>query len=176
MSPVPRLRRLVLIDRSRALALGVVVAAVLAFHGCAAAAGSPSMMVFGFVVVALVLVCSLTDGISQTLLLGTLVWDWLVAADSAASWWSLPAAACLLIVHSASSLVAGGPDMAVLPRRLVVVWCRRTAVVAMVSSAFGAVILAVRGTATMNTWLTVPVAIAAIAAVTVTVNLVLRRP
>lgn len=171
---IPRLERLVRIDPTRLRALIVVLVAVLTFHGCAAAAGRSVWLVLVFAVLATLAVAIRTDGATESVLFVALGLDWWGASDGL-SWWCLPAAVCLLVVHSAVTLVASGPDTAPVPRELVLRWVRRTALVAAGCTALGALLLGVRHAGLVTTWWVLPAALVVLAAVTVAFAESVRR-
>ena len=175
MTLLPRLDRLVRIDPTRLRVLLVAAAAVVGFHVCAVAAGDPSWFVFALVLVATVGLAARTDGATEVVLLALLALEWWGATDRA-SWWSVPAATCLLALHSAVTLVASGPDSAPVPRALAVRWLRRTALVAGGCAVAGSLVLAVRSVALDGPCWPVPVVLVVLAAVTVVFSESVRRP
>ncbi|NHN55889.1 hypothetical protein G9U51_08895 [Calidifontibacter sp. DB0510] len=175
MTLVPRLDRLIRIDRGRVVALAMAVVAALAFHLCAVAAGSTQWFELVLVVLACLFVLIRTDGTTELLLLAALVLDWWVADPPSTSWWALPAAVCLLAVHSATALGASGPDAAPLPRPLVLRWVLRTAVVAAGGVAVGALVIALRRSDVSGPWYAVPAALVTLALAVVAVGAWLTR-
>lgn len=163
---LPRLDRLVRIDPTRLRALAAVVAASLAFHLCAAAAGSTSWFTLVLVIASAGVVAVRTDGATELLLFVVLGFDWW-GATTAPSWWCLPAALCLLVVHSAVLLMASGPDNASVPRTLLRLWVVRTAIVGAAGVVLGALLLAVRAAGASGPWWPAPLALVVLGAVAV---------
>ncbi|GAB3585579.1 hypothetical protein [Calidifontibacter terrae] len=163
---IPRLDRLVRMDPARVRALAAMLVAAVAFHLCAMAAGHPSTFLLILLLLCALAVGIRTDGATESLLFTVLGVDWWLSTDGL-SWWSLPAATCLLVVHSAVTLVASGPDTAPVARELVLRWVRRTATVAVGCAVGGAMLLAARSVGVIGSWWIVPLALGVLAVVTV---------
>lgn len=163
---IPRFDRLVRLDPLRLRLLVVVLVAAAGFHTFAVIAGRSSMFLLILVLLATLAVAIRTDGATESLLFTALALDWWAATDGL-SWWSLPAGTCLLVVHSAITLIASGPDNAPVARAILRRWVRRTALVALCCAVGGALLLAARSGGLVGTWWIVPIALVALSVVTV---------
>lgn len=99
------------------------------FAGCLAAAGDAP----GWTRVALVLLGlgSAVGPRAELPAVTTLfaLWAWWAGVDDTRTWWVVPAALCLLLLHTGAALCASYPNAARLPRATTVRWARRALVV-----------------------------------------------
>lgn len=163
---IPQLNRLLRIDRTRVAALVVLALCVVGFHLCAVAVGGPRGWFVWLELLATALVIMRPTGATEIVLLAVLVLDWWGAGQDL-TWWALPAAVLLLLVHSAVTLVVSGPETAPVPGPVLRRWVVRTLLVAVGCTAVGAVLLAAGHAAPTTSWILVPVALTALAGVTV---------
>lgn len=108
--------------------------ATAVFLLCLEAAGDPVELVVLAVAVPGALAALVPDsGLSMvSVVIG--LWAWWGTVDPG-TWWTLPAALALLLVHVTAALAGGYPLTARLPGAIVRRWARRTAVVAAVTVA-----------------------------------------
>lgn len=112
------------------------------------------LVVLGIVLVVLTGIAALVGGhdlYTSFAFYGSCVLTWLMSGASATSWWCIPIAVELLIIHVARTLALIGPDDAPLPRPLTAAWARRTAWVAAATVAVGAAGVSLAGGAVGGT-------------------------
>ena len=148
-------RRIGATHRDRLVLGGVIAAAAVAFWCAAQAAGDPPAFLTALFVLAVAAVTVNPHLATGTALLLVSLWLWYVAVDDAATWWSLVGGCCLLVVHSAQSLLASGPDPTPVPRATARTWLRRTLVVAAITLAVGGLTLTLHGRSSPSTAATV---------------------
>lgn len=108
---------------------------MLLLIGTVALAGSlNTILLIAVIVTALAVLTAVNDLFATLAFVVCCVLLWAVSGVSATSWWCLPIAVELLIVHAAQTLAALGPAEAPIPRAVGVAWARRTVWVAAATS------------------------------------------
>jgi hypothetical protein len=141
MTLLPRMERIVELHRDRAVALAAALAAALLLLVMTDVAGSMTWTGLVLTLIAGSIVLGDSDSFAGLILLGAMVVQWLMSGMGAGSWWVLPAAWLLLVAHVAVALAGSGPDQAPIPRAVLMVWMRRSALVALATTATGVVAL-----------------------------------
>lgn len=159
------MRRPPTMHRSRLLAFGAMVLGALVVHGCAVVAGRPAVLPTLLLLVTLLASARSLGGPVEAVLLAVLVLDWAAARPDPLTWWSLPAAAGLLVVHASAAVVNSGPPGTPTAPGLAAVTARRSALVVLGCAPVAAATLLLRGAdADHGSWLLVLPALLALAA------------
>lgn len=127
-----------LMHRDRIMLRGIVAAAIAALVVTVDVAGE--LNIFGLVAVVAIgwaVTVGRGDLFVTLVFYGCAVFLWLVSGAPATSWYAIPIALELLIVHAARTLSGLGPANAALPRPLMIRWARNTAWVAAATVAVG---------------------------------------
>lgn len=104
----------------------MALAAALLFLVCTLAAGNPAWLFIVLWAGLLALLVLEPEGPTAALFLFGCLCLWFLALPSPTTWWSIPAACCLLLVHTGIALSTSGPASTPVPAPIRTVWRRRT--------------------------------------------------
>lgn len=133
------------LHRHRVRLIAATALGALAFLVCVELAGDPGWFWRILWVLSLVMLLIEPQGGTIGIHLATSLLLWFIGRADPDTWWSLPAAAALLLTFTAHTLHTSGPESAPLPKEIVEVWRRRAVVCLALSVVSGALILTLAG-------------------------------